>query len=140
MKRWHEIGRIVFSLVFFVGAIVNTSFVISNPGIYTTFADETFLPIYLHLWKRIVLPNVHLMVGLVICFEIILSILLLMRGLIVRIALVLAAAFMMFLFPFWWAGAAVLNLVFSALLLWLASSGYPKSALELCVGIRRSSS
>ena len=118
-----RLGRIAFSVIFASGALVNVYFVLASPGIYEGFADLALLPAYRELWASVVLPNLPFMIGLVAGFEILLAVLLLIKGRPARIGLFMAAVFMLLLFPFWWAGGALVNLLLAALLLRLAFSG-----------------
>jgi len=131
MKSWYEIGRVSFAFIFLMGAIANLVIVINNPEIYSGFADYSILAVYHSLWANLVMPNLQLLIASVAFFELILSILLLTRALFVKIGLYLGAAFMLFLFPFWWSGGAIINLVFAVFLLKLASRNYPRSLLNM---------
>jgi len=131
MKKWNEIGRLGFAVIFLVGAVVNAVIVTSNPGIYSAFADLSFFPVYRRLWSSLVIPYIQFMVGLVVLFETIIALLLLLKGQAVRVGLLIGGIFMMFLFPFWWAGGSLLNLVFAALLVRLSTFSYPSSVIAL---------
>ncbi len=127
MKLWHNIGRGVFAVIFFLGANVNIVILFRNPEIFSGFADLSILPVYHSLWASIVMPHLQLFIVLIILFELSISIMLIARAPYVTIGLYLGAAFMLFLFPFWWSGAAIINLIFMISMLILASGKYPES-------------
>lgn len=131
MKKWNEPGRLGFALVFLAGGVVNALIVTGNPDLYTGFADFSFLPVYRQLWVSFVIPRVQCLVFLVALFEIMVALLLLLKGQAVRVGLYLGGIFMLFLFPFWWAGGSLINLVFAALLFTLSRFSYPLSAIAL---------
>jgi hypothetical protein len=127
MSNWSEIGRIVFAIIFLLGAIANIVIVISTPEMYSGFADLSILSVYHSLWSRIVMPNLQFFIVSIAVFEFLIAILLLTRMLYVRIGMYLGIIFMLFLFPFWWSGGSIINLVFAFLLLLLAFEDYPRS-------------
>ncbi|MBN2554647.1 MAG: hypothetical protein JXA97_01805 [Anaerolineales bacterium] len=130
MKPYHEIGRIVFAVIFLLGSIANSIILVTNPGLYHGFADLSILPFYREAWTRFVIPHPVFFVGLIILFELGLAFSLLYKGLYVRLGLLLAAIFMLFLVPFWWSGGGLLNLIFAVLLLWLARYSYPVASIR----------
>jgi hypothetical protein len=131
MRKWNEAGRLGFALIFFAGGIVNAAIVTHNPDIYSAFAQFSFLPVYQYIWSVFVIPKIQSMVYLVALFEIIIALLLVQNGQAVRIGLFIGGLFMMSLFPFWWAGGSLFNLVFAGLLFTLSTFRYPFSAIEL---------
>lgn len=131
MKRYKNIFRIAFAIIFLLGAIANAVILFLKPDAYSGFAELSFIPLYQLLWTQLVFPNIHLFVGLTVVLELTFASLLLAKGMAVRIGFFLAAAFMLFLIPFWWSGGSLLNLAFALVLLWLSTSSYPLSAKEL---------
>lgn len=131
MRRPQEIGRCIFAAIFLVDAVANALIIIFNPGIYRTLADVAIVDFYRDAWMAVVLPNVQLVIGLVVVFELALAVLLILKGAAVRIGLVAAAAFTLMLVPLWWGGAALLILLFAVLLALLAFAEYPRSVAEL---------
>jgi hypothetical protein len=131
VKRKEDFVRTFFAVIFVAGSIAN--FVISqkNPSLYQGFADLSILPVYREIWLGLVYPRLPVMMGAVILFEATLAFLLLGQGKTVKIGAFLGAAFMMFLIPFWWAGGALLNLIFGILLFWIGSLNYPATILQL---------
>jgi len=130
MKPYRESGRIVFAVIFLLGAIANSIILMTNPGMYLGFADLSIFPFYREAWTRFVIPHLVFFVGLILLFELGLVCSLLYKGLVVRLGLSLAAIFMLSLVPFWWAGGGLLNLVFALVLLWLARFAYPVSSIR----------
>ena len=131
MNQCHESGRVLFAVIFLLGAIANSMILITNPGMYQGFADLSIIPFYREAWMRYVIPNLPFFVGLTIVFELALSFSLLHKGLYVPLGLLLAAIFMLFLVPFWWSGGGLLNLVFSLLLIWLLGFDYQVPSIQL---------
>ena len=131
MTQLHENGRIIFAVLFLLGAIANAIILIINPDMYRGFADIAILSFYYEAWTRYVNPNLPLLVGLIVAFELFLFFSLISSGLFVRLGLLLAASFMLFLVPFWWSGGGLLNLVFFLLLMWLSRFEYPVSAIQV---------
>jgi hypothetical protein len=129
--RSQDLARLIFSLLFLLGAIANGFLLITQPELYRGFADLALVGLYRQVWSGFVFPHIHLLVGMVIVFELVLAVLLLAKGLAVRIGLVTAAAFMLFLFPFWWSGGGLLNLAFAVVLFHLTRSSYPVSLPRL---------
>ena len=139
MKQTKNILRFAFAIIFLMGAIANAIILLLKPDAYSGFAELSFFPLYRLLWAQLVFPNIHLFVGFVVILELVFTVLLIAKGVVVRIGLLLAASFMLFLIPFWWSGSSLINLVFALILLWLCSSCYPLSMKELLHDWRRSS-
>ena len=131
MNRRYEIGRIVFAILFVLGAIANAVILLTNPSMYSGFADLSILPFYHQAWLKYVIPDLSIFISLVVILELAFGLLLLGRGLSVRLGLLLAAFFMLFLVPFWWSGGALLNLIFSFVLLRLSRANYPVSVFHM---------
>ena len=131
MKQYKNIFRFTFAIIFLVGAIANAVILILNPDVYSGFAELSFIRLYRLLWEQLVFPSIHLFVVLTVVLELTFVFLLLAKDTAVHIGLLLAAAFMLFLFPFWWSGGSLLNLAFALILLWLSTSSYPISVKEL---------
>jgi len=134
--RLQDVGRLLFAAAFFVGAVANTMMLLTSPQIYEGFADLSLLGFYRTLWRRLIVPNLGVWVALVIVFEIGVGALLLAPDPYARVGLILAAAFTLFLVPFWWGGGALVNVVLFALLLWLLGFDYADSAVSLLLGGR----
>ena len=139
MKRTKDIVRFAFAIIFLLGAIANAIILLLKPDAYSGFAELSFVPLYRLLWASLVFPNIHLFVGFVVILELVFAALLLAKGLAVRIGLLLAASFMLFLIPFWWSGSSLINLAFALILLWLSSSRSPLSLKELLSDWRKPS-
>jgi hypothetical protein len=131
MNRRYEIGRIVFAILFLLGAIANSLILLANPNIYSGFADLSILTFYHQAWLKFVIPNLSIFISLVVMLELAFGLLLIGKGISVRMGLLLAALFMLFLVPFWWSGGALLNLAFSLILLWLSRAHYPVSVFQM---------
>jgi len=129
--RYQDIIRLVLAVVFFVGAAVNAYLLLAAPQVYEDFAAFAFLRFYRAMWRERVLPDLELWVVLVIVFEVVVGVLLLAAGPYAQVGLVLAAAYMAFLVPFWWAGGGLVNILLFLLMLWLLRFGYPESIVSL---------
>ncbi len=132
--RFENVARLLFVLAFFVGAVANTVMLLTAPEIYKGFADLSFLRFYRSLWRRLVVPRLGIWVTLVIAFELALGALLLAPDPYAHLGLILAAAFALFLVPFWWGGGALINVVLLALLIWLLRFDYPEGVLSILFG------
>jgi hypothetical protein len=132
--RFENVARLLFALAFFVGAVANTVMLLTAPDIYEGFADLSFLRFYKSLWRRLVVPQLGVWVTLVIVFEIALGVLLLAPDPYAHLGLILAAAFALFLVPFWWGGGALINLLLLGLLIWLLRFDYPEGILSMLFG------
>jgi hypothetical protein len=126
-----NVVRSILAVIFLVGAAVNFTLLMTRPATYEGFADVAIVPFYKTLWRELVVPRLELWVGLVIAFEIALGLLLLGPGVYARVGLVLAAAFVAFLVPFWWGGGALINLAFLGVLIWLLRFDYPAAIWEI---------
>ena len=131
MKRLQDISRSLFSIILLSGGIANTIIVLTNPDLYSGFADLSLLPLYQQLWVNLIIPNLQFMIGLVVMLEWLIAVLLLGKRFAVKLGSVIGGVFMVLLIPFWWSGAGILNLVFALILFWLATSEYPSSVLAL---------
>jgi len=132
--RYQNVARLLFALAFFVGAVANTVMLLASPDIYVGFADLSFFRFYRSLWRNLVVPRLGIWVTLVIVFEIALGVLLLAPDPYAHLGLILAAAFALFLVPFWWGGGALINVVLLALLIWLLRFDYPEGVLSILFG------
>lgn len=124
----------VLAVAFFVGAGVNAYLVLGVPEVYEGFADLSFLRFYRSLWRGLVLPRLRLWVALVIIFEVAAGVLLLSADPYATLGLVLAAAYTAFLFPFWWGGGGLVNIVLFLVMLWLLRFPYTESIPSLLSG------
>jgi len=134
--RIRDIVRLIFALIFLLGAIANTYMGLFTPSVYETFADGSILPLYRNLWNTLVYPWIRLFLIPVVLVELSLAWLLLKSGTYVKVGLGIALAFTLFLVPFWWQGGAVANLLLALPLLWLLRHDYPRSILEILKGER----
>ena len=134
--KLHDILRLIFALIFFLGAIANTIMGLFSPSMYETFADASILPFYRSLWETLVYPWIHLFLIPVVIVELAMAWLLVQSGTYVKVGLGLAPAFTLFLVPFWWQGGAIANLILAIPLLWLLRYDYPHSIPEILRGKR----
>lgn len=132
--RYQDVGRLMFAVAFFIGAVANAVMLLVSPDIYEGFADLSLLGFYTSIWRRLVVPNLTVWVALVVVFEIGVGALLLAADPYARLGLLLAAAFTVLLVPFWWGGGALVNVVLLVLLVWLLRSDYPRSVVALLLG------
>ncbi len=71
-----NITRFIFGIIYLLGAGFNTFIVVTEGWQpYIGFADETFFPLYREAWMAIAAPNITLIIGLLIAFEISLGLL-----------------------------------------------------------------
>ena len=135
MKKTPNFARLLFAIIFIMGATANAIMLISIPEMYSEFASDSFLPIYKQLWASAVYPNLGILVGFVILLELTIAVFLLSKGKTVKTGLVLAAIFMLALVPFWWYGASLMNLFFAIVLIWLSRFSYPVNMRDFIRGI-----
>jgi hypothetical protein len=134
MNEVKNVLRLVLAVIFAVGAAANANRLSADPGAFSDFASVSFLPFYRTLWTAWVFPNIQVWVGIVIVLEAVIALLLLWKGRLPRIGMLLAAAFMVFLIPFWWLGGSLVNLAFALVFAWLLRSEYPDTIPDLLRG------
>ena len=89
-----NIARIVFGVIYLLGAIGNITLVMINGSqSYIGFADASFFPWYRKAWMAVAVPNITLIVVLLIAFEICLGLLFIIRRKYLKIALILGIMF-----------------------------------------------
>jgi len=88
------IARIAFGIIYLLGAGFN-SFLVVTEGwqTYIGFADATFFPWYREAWMAVAAPNIALIIGLLIAFEIGLGLLFIIKRKYLKLALVLGILF-----------------------------------------------
>ena len=62
MMKIYNIIRLLFGVIFILGAFANTYMLITMPEVYRDFAADSFLVIYKQLWQTIVYPNLSVFV------------------------------------------------------------------------------
>ena len=95
-----NIARIIFGIIYLIGAVANLVMVIMNPEIYHAFADGAFVQFYREAWNTVVVPNLSLFIALTIIFEIALGLLFLISRRFLKIALIFGIIFCLGLVPF----------------------------------------
>jgi len=128
--QWKEFARNAFALVFFAGAGAHVYLITARPEAYESFADLAIFGFYTSLWRTLVLPHLTLFVVVLIVFELALALLLTLRGRAVRVGLVLAGLFVLFLIPFWWSGGAVINILLLVPIVRLLFRDFPRTTWE----------
>jgi len=89
-----NIARIIFGIIYLLGAIANITLVTVNGSqSYIGFADATFFPWYRDAWMAVAAPNITLIVVLLIAFEIGLGLLFIIKRKYLKIALILGILF-----------------------------------------------
>ncbi|MFC1970615.1 hypothetical protein ACFLV0_01575 [Chloroflexota bacterium] len=89
-----NIARIIFGIIYLLGAIANITLVtINGSQSYIGFADATFFPWYREAWMAVAAPNITLIVILLIAFEISLGLLFIFKRKPLKIALILGILF-----------------------------------------------
>ncbi len=132
--KFREILRLLFLLLFLLGALANIYMGVFSPSVYEAFADGSLLPIYRNLWHTVVYPWIRLFLIPLVLVELSIAWLLLQSGSMVKVGLGIALAFTLLLVPFWWQGGAVANLILALGLLWLLRHDYPRSIPEILGG------
>ena len=88
-----NVARIIFGIIYLLGAGFNIFLVVTEGWqIYIGFADETFFPFYREAWMAVAAPNITLIIGLLIAFEISLGLLFIKRKYL-KLALILGILF-----------------------------------------------
>jgi len=89
-----NVARYIFGIIYLLGAGFNIFiFVTEGWQPYIGFADETFLPLYHEAWMAIAAPNITLIIGLLIAFEISLGLLFIIKRTYLILALILGILF-----------------------------------------------
>jgi hypothetical protein len=130
MKRPQDVTRIVLAMMLGLGGVANSIMVMTNPALYQHFADLSLFGFYVTLWSEIVLPNLQLMIGLVVAVELGAAILLLRKGILVKLGAIIGVGFMAMLVPFWWSGFGLMNLGLAGIFVWILFSEYPTSIVK----------
>ena len=89
-----NVARYIFGIIYLLGAGFNIFiFVTEGWQPYIGFADETFFPLYREVWMAIAAPNITLIIGLLIVFEISLGLLFFIKRTYLILALILGILF-----------------------------------------------
>jgi hypothetical protein len=131
MAKAANVVRIIFGFVLLAGAGTNAYLALTQPEVYATFADTAIIPLYRNLWQTLVVPYLRFWLVLVVLLELTLGILILSKGIWVKVGLVGAIVFFLFLVPFWWEGAAIINIVFALILVLPLRYNYDASIIDL---------
>jgi hypothetical protein len=126
-----NILRITFGFILLAGAAANAVLGLTQPDLYTSFADVALLPLYRNLWRSVVLPYLGIWLALVVAFELLTGLLILSRGTWAKVGLAAALLFFLFLVPFWWQGGALINILFAVLVAWLLRYDYDRSIVDI---------
>jgi len=95
-----NVARIIFGVIYLIGAVANLVMVIMSPEIYHAFADGAFVQFYREAWNTVVVPNLFFFIALTIIFEITLGLLFLISRRFLKIALIFGIIFCLGLVPF----------------------------------------
>ena len=95
-----NVARIIFGIIYLIGAVANLVMVIMSPEIYHAFADGAFVQFYREAWNTVVVPNLFFFIALTIIFEITLGLLFLISRRFLKIALIFGIIFCLGLVPF----------------------------------------
>jgi hypothetical protein len=131
VMRIAHIARIVFGIVLLAGSATNAFLALTQPEVYTSFADTAILPLYRDLWGSLVVPYLRFWLLLVVAFELTTGILILSKRVWVKVGLVGAILFFLFLVPFWWEGGALINIAFAVIVALLLRYDYDASIIDL---------
>jgi hypothetical protein len=132
--RAANVVRIVFGFILLAGAAVNTYLGLTQPDLYASFADVALLNLYRSLWRALVLPYLGVWLALVVAFELTTGLVILSRGVWVKVGLAAALLFFLFLVPFWWQGGALINVLFIVVVAWLLRYDYDRSIVDVIAG------
>jgi hypothetical protein len=134
IMRAVNIVRVLFGFMLLAGAAVNTYLGLTRPDLYASFADAALLKLYNSLWQSLILPYLGVWLALVVAFELTTGLLILSRGVWVKVGLAAALLFFLFLVPFWWQGGALINVLFIVVVAWLLRYDYDRSILDIIAG------
>jgi len=95
-----NVARIIFGIIYLIGAVANLVMVIVSPEIYHAFADGAFVQFYREARNTVVVPNLFFFIALTIIFEITLGLLFLISRRFLKIALIFGIIFCLGLVPF----------------------------------------
>jgi hypothetical protein len=98
--RW---GVAALALLFVpAGALVNAAYLMAGRD-YSGFADASWSSFVTDTWESLVVPHHHLFIGVLVVFELVVGVLVLVPGLLRRVALAAMIAFHVALLAFGWA-------------------------------------
>lgn len=92
-----QLARIFFAAWYLGGWLVHVLLAVPNPGIYRRFGDTALVPQLNWLWQTTIMPNITFFALLLAAFEVVTGILILSKGIYVKIGLVLSILFNLFL-------------------------------------------
>ena len=84
------------------GALVNAAYLLAGRD-YSGFAEASWSPVVADTWEALVVPHHHLFIGALVVFELVVGVLVLVPGLMRRVALAAMIAFHVALLAFGWA-------------------------------------
>jgi hypothetical protein len=126
-----NIVRIGIGFIFLAGAAVNAYLGLTQPQIYRSFADTALIPLYRDLWQSLVVPNLGFWLALTVAFEVTTGLLILSKGVRVKVGLGLGILFCLILVPFWWQGGALSNILLALVQARLLRFEYDTSLVDL---------
>jgi len=98
-RKLFTIGRVGFGLLYLAAGISNLVMAFTDPEVYRTFTEKTYLPFYDTLWKRYVDPHLAIWIVMLAALEFVLAGLLLTRRAYVRVGLAGGIIFTLLLVP-----------------------------------------
>lgn len=102
-ERALDWGVVALALLFVpAGALVNAAYLLAGRD-YSGFAEASWAPDVADTWEALVVPHHHLFIGALVVFELVVGVLVLVPGLIRRIALAAMITFHVALLAFGWA-------------------------------------
>ncbi len=128
--RMANVTRLGFGLLYLLGALFNTVLAASYPQGYLEVANSALLPVYKDLWRVVVAPHLPLLLVLLILFEFSSGVLILSKGLGVKLGLLGGLLFNLFLVPLQFVGGMP-NLLLAAVQAYLLTKDYRTTVLEL---------
>lgn len=102
--RIANITRLGFGLLYLLGALFNTFLAASYPQGYLEVTNSALLPVYKDLWRVVVAPNLPVLLVLLILFEFSIGVLILSKGIGVKLGLLGGLLFNLFLVPLQFVG------------------------------------
>ncbi|MBM3133997.1 MAG: hypothetical protein FJZ89_01645 [Chloroflexi bacterium] len=128
--RLANVTRLGFGLLYLLGALFNTMLAASYPQGYLEVANSALLPVYKDLWRVVVAPHLPVLLVLLILFEFSIGVLILSKGLGVKLGLLGGLLFNLFLVPLQFVGGMP-NLLLAAIQAYLLTKDYRTTILEL---------
>jgi hypothetical protein len=128
----YNVGRICLGIFYLVAGLFNLFHTIHNTQyLWTVCLENAHFSFYKEFLKQIVIPNETLIILLIVVFEFIVGVLILSEGFFVKIGLILAILWVMFVAPFLPLGDIMGHLVLGIFQVLLLMGNYDTSFWEI---------